>query len=81
MPATLAADILAIELLVHAWDVATATSTELTTSPALAEYVLDLGRELISPQLRGSGRFDPEIGVEPDAGGLDRLVAFTGRQP
>ena len=81
MPAIVAADILSIELLVHAWDVATATSAELSSSSELADYVLGLGQELLSPQIRGSGRFDPEIGVDPDAGALDRLVAFTGRQP
>jgi uncharacterized protein (TIGR03086 family) len=81
MPATVAADILSVELLVHAWDVATATSARLSSSTELAEYVLGLGQELISPQIRGSGRFDPEVGVDPDAGALERLIAFTGRQP
>jgi uncharacterized protein (TIGR03086 family) len=79
MPATMAANILSIELLVHGWDFAKATSQELAVSEALSGYVLDLARELIAPPLRDGDRFAAEVEAGPDAGNLERLVAFTGR--
>jgi uncharacterized protein (TIGR03086 family) len=81
MPASLAANILSVEFLVHAWDVAQATSQEITVSEGLSDYVLGLSRELIAPQMRDGDRFAAEVAVGPDAGNLERLVAFTGRTP
>lgn len=81
MPAAIAADILSIELLVHAWDLARATSQPVTVSDALTEYVLGLARDVITPQMRDGDRFAPEAAVGPDADVLERLVAFTGRTP
>lgn len=81
LPAPVAADILSIELLVHGWDLASASSVEITASDELADYVLRLGQEVISPELRASGRFDAPLDIESDAGSLERLVAYTGRQP
>jgi uncharacterized protein (TIGR03086 family) len=81
MPATLVADILSIELLVHAWDLARATGRQIAVSDELSAFVLDLGRELLSPQLRDGDRFAPEVVVGDGADGLARLAAFTGRRP
>ena len=81
MPAHLVADILVIELLVHAWDVATATGQRVQVSDALSDYALGLARELIAPPLRNGERFAAEVAVGPDAGSLERLVAYTGRTP
>jgi uncharacterized protein (TIGR03086 family) len=79
MPASMAVNILSVEFLVHAWDFARATSQDVAVSEALGEYVLGLARELISPQLRDGDRFAAEIEIGPDAGAIDRLLAFTGR--
>jgi uncharacterized protein (TIGR03086 family) len=78
-PAQLAANILSLELLVHAWDLAQATSQEVAAGDALSEYVLGLAQELIAPQMRDGDRFAEQVETGPDAGALERLVAFTGR--
>ncbi len=79
MPASMAAGILSIEYLVHAWDFASATSQPLEVSDALSDYVLGLCREVIAPAMRDGDRFAEEVMVGPDACALDRLAAFTGR--
>jgi uncharacterized protein (TIGR03086 family) len=79
MPASRAANILSLEFLVHGWDFAAATSQTMTPSDALSDYVLDRARELIAPSMRDGDRFAVEAEVGPDAGALERLVAFTGR--
>jgi uncharacterized protein (TIGR03086 family) len=79
LPATLVANILNLELLVHAWDFATATGQELAVSPVLSEYVLGLARNTISPQMRGKS-FAEETLVDESAASLERLIAFTGRE-
>lgn len=79
LPASLVANILNLELLVHAWDLAVATGQEFSVSPVLSEYVLSLARNTISPEMRG-GSFAEETLVDESAGSLHRLVAFTGRQ-
>jgi uncharacterized protein (TIGR03086 family) len=79
LPATTVANILNLELLVHAWDFARATGQELSVSPVLSDYVLGLARNTISPQMRGKS-FAEETLVDESAASLERLVAFTGRQ-
>ena len=79
LPATLVANILNLELLVHAWDFAAATGQELNVSPALSDYVLGLARNTISPQMRGKS-FAEETLVDESSASMERLVAFTGRQ-
>ena len=48
-------------------------------SDELSHYVLDLAKQVISPQARQGGSFADAIEVGPDAHILDRLIAFTGR--
>jgi uncharacterized protein (TIGR03086 family) len=79
MPAAYVLGILAVEFLVHAWDVATATGQKLEVNDDLAAYVLGLSKRVVSPALRAKVGFDPEIQVGPDATSLEQLIAFTGR--
>ena len=81
MPASAAASIIAMELLVHAWDFARATDQPLEVSDASAAHVLDMSHRIIRPEIRDGDRFGPEVRTGADAGPLDRLVAFTGRTP
>lgn len=83
MSADLAANILSLELLVHGWDIAHATGQKLAVSEEVTAYVLELAHELISPQVRAGGSFGPEVEVEvgADATVLDRLIAYSGRNP
>jgi uncharacterized protein (TIGR03086 family) len=81
MPAKSACAILSIEFLVHAWDYAAAVGHEVDAPEPLSEYVLGLARRIIRPELRGSAGFDDPVDVPGDAGALEQLIAFTGRNP
>ena len=81
MPAKSACGILSIEFLVHAWDYAAAVGHELNAPEPLSEYVLGLARGIIRPEIRGGAGFDDPVDVPDDAGALEKLVAFTGRNP
>ena len=79
MPANVVANILNIELLVHAIDVAKATDQQIEVSPVLTDYVLALTRRTITPQGRESGLFAEEITIDDSQDSRTRLLAFTGR--
>ncbi|WP_197503965.1 TIGR03086 family metal-binding protein [Mycobacterium sp. 852014-50255_SCH5639931] len=81
MPAKSACAVLSIEFLVHAWDYAAAVGHETNAPEPLSEYVLGLARKVIRPELRGGAGFDDPVDVPEDAGALEQLVAFTGRNP
>ncbi|BBY33447.1 TIGR03086 family protein [Mycolicibacter minnesotensis] len=79
LPARMAAGILSLEFLVHAWDYATATGRTVNVAEPLAEYVLGLVRAIITPEGRVRAGFDDPIDVDDSASSLERLLAFTGR--
>jgi uncharacterized protein (TIGR03086 family) len=79
MPAGAALGILSLEFLVHAWDFAQATGQRVVVSDEVARHVLGVARQIISPEGRARGRFADPVEASPDAGLLDRLIAFTGR--
>jgi uncharacterized protein (TIGR03086 family) len=79
MPAGLALGIGSVEFLVHAWDFAQATGQQLTVPDGISEYVLDVAGQIITPAARAGGSFADPVQAGPDAGLLDRLIAFTGR--
>jgi len=80
-PAKIMAGILSLEFLVHAWDYAKATGGEVTVPDALSDYVLGLAKKIITPEGRSNVGFDDPVDVAVDARVLDRLIAYTGRQP
>jgi uncharacterized protein (TIGR03086 family) len=80
LPASLAVEIITLELLVHGWDIAQATGQRIDVPSEVAGYVLDRARELITEDKRGRS-FAAEVPAGPDATVLQRLVAFTGRAP
>jgi len=81
MPAKGACAILSIEFLVHAWDFASAVGHDVDAPEPLAEYVLTLAHQVIKPELRARAGFADPVDVPADAGALDQLIAFTGRNP
>jgi uncharacterized protein (TIGR03086 family) len=81
IPATFAVSILSVEFLVHGWDYATATTHPIDVAESLADYVLGLAHIVITPQGRATVGFDDPVAVPDDAPALDRLIAFTGRDP
>jgi uncharacterized protein (TIGR03086 family) len=80
-PATLMASLLSLEFLVHAWDYAAATGREVAAPDSLSDYVMGLALNVITPEGRIRAGFDDPITVPSDARALDRLIAYTGRQP
>ncbi|PXX13212.1 TIGR03086 family metal-binding protein [Mycolicibacterium moriokaense] len=80
-PATMMAGVLSLEFLVHAWDYAMATGRKVDASDPLSDYVMGLAKVVITPAGRTSVGFDDPVAVSADAGALDRLIAYTGRQP
>jgi uncharacterized protein (TIGR03086 family) len=80
LPASLAVQIIPLELLVHGWDIARATGSEIDIAPEVAGYVLGRARELITEDKRGRS-FAAEVPTGPAATVLERLIAFTGRVP
>jgi uncharacterized protein (TIGR03086 family) len=81
IPATFAISILSVEFLVHGWDYATATTHPIDVAESLADYVLGLAHKVITPQGRATVGFDDPVAVPDDAPPMDRLIAFTGRDP
>ena len=79
MPAGAALGILSVEFLVHAWDFAQATGQPVVVSDEVAQHVLGVARQIITPEARRGGSFADVVEATPDAGLLDRLIAFTGR--
>jgi len=81
VPAKIAAGVLSIEFLVHAWDYATATERDVDVADSLTEYVLGLATKIITPRGRATVGFADPVAVPDDSPVFDRLVAFTGRDP
>lgn len=79
LPATVAAGILALEFLVHAWDYATATGQTVEAPDPLAQFVLERAQAIITPAGRSQAGFDDPVEVPDSASSLQRLIAFTGR--
>jgi uncharacterized protein (TIGR03086 family) len=80
-PATFMAAIFSLEFLVHAWDYAQALGRDVDVPDSLAGYVLGLVSGIITPESRAQVGFDEPTDVAEDACAMDRLIAFTGRQP
>lgn len=81
LPAHRALGILSLELVVHGWDFAVALHRPIPISDAHAAHVLGLAQQTLTPESRVTAGFDPPVPVLASAGALDRLIAFTGRDP
>ena len=60
-------------------DFAQVTGQRVVVSDEVTQHVLGVVRQIISPEVRVGGSFADPVEAGPDAGILDRLVAFTGR--
>ena len=81
IPASAAVSIHFLDVVVHGWDLARATGQDTTIEPDLAAEALDISHGLLSPELRETGVFGPEVPASADDPLHDRLVAFMGRRP
>jgi uncharacterized protein (TIGR03086 family) len=79
MPAELAAGILSLEFLLHAWDFTQASGAGLTVSDEVVDYVMQVAEKLV-PGARGPAFADEQVPAE-DASALERLAAYSGRTP
>src|ERR1700744_3390272 len=70
IPATFAVSILPVEFLVHGWDYAAATQHPINVAESLADYVLGLAKNVISPEARASVGFADPVAVPDDAPAL-----------
>lgn len=80
-PAQVMAGILSLEFLVHAWDYAMAMGRTVNAPDSLVDYVLGVAKGVITPEGRTTAGFDDPVDLPGDARSLDRLVAYTGRNP
>jgi uncharacterized protein (TIGR03086 family) len=80
-PAVFALQLPAMDMVVHGWDLATATGQHVEWNPELVAATLAFSLETFtSPQFRGAD-FAAPVEVPDDADDLTRLVAFLGRKP
>ena len=81
-PGRFVARMYALEMVIHAWDLAAATGQLDRLDPELAETSLPAAHEMITPELRDpKTSFAAEVAVAADAAPYDRLAGFLGRDP
>lgn len=73
---------LAMDTVIHSWDLAKATGETASLDPDLCETVLAAGQQMMKPEYRTpESGFGPEIAVPVDAPACDRMAGYFGRQP
>jgi uncharacterized protein (TIGR03086 family) len=78
MPGSVALSIAVFDVLTHAVDIASSTGQRVD-DVELVETALAMGHQMVTPELRQPGIFDPEQPVAADAPAETRLLAFAGR--
>ena len=79
MPAGVALNIAVFDVLTHTADIASVTGQKIDNE-ALIETALQVGHQMIGPDLRVPGVFGPEQQAPEGASATTRLLAFAGRQ-
>ncbi len=69
----------ATDMLVHCWDLATATGQDLSVRDDLAQAALDLSYDYVAEVSRPAGRVGPAAEIDDGATTFERLVAHYGR--
>ena len=80
MPGAVLGGFTTLDIAVHGWDLAKATSQPPALDDELAGTVLAFARRTITADTRGP-RIGPEIPAAAGASVTDQLVAYLGRQP
>ena len=81
LPGVVFAQVYALELTTHAWDLAEATGQIDRLDPVLAESALPIAHQMVPLEGRDAMPFAAAVSVPDDAGVYDRLVAYLGREP
>jgi uncharacterized protein (TIGR03086 family) len=79
-PAQLFGGMTLCELVLHGWDLASATGQELACDDETATHLHQI-IEPMAAQARSMGAFGPRVSVEESASPLWRALAFSGRDP
>lgn len=80
-PAAFAAMINLEEVVVHNWDIAKATGTDLAVDEDIAQLVYSWATSIPLDEFRAHGAFGPEVAVPASAPTVNRLIGLLGRQP
>lgn len=80
VPGEVFARFIALDGLVHGWDIATATGRDYDPPAPVVAAVEDFARQAIADEMRDGDTFAAAVTPPPDAAPLTRVVAFTGRQ-
>lgn len=84
LPATFALSLHVLETLVHGWDLASALGRDYGPPGDLVEHAWQVAPMIATDEARGEhpdAPYGPVVLVHPAATPLERLVAFTGRDP
>lgn len=80
LPAEVAAMVATNEIIVHGWDLATATDQPFAADPGLLAAAHGFVEASVAENPDGTpGLFGPPVPTPEDAGSLDRLIGLTGR--
>jgi uncharacterized protein (TIGR03086 family) len=80
VPGSVFARFVAFDGLVHGWDLATATGQRYAPRDELVREVNEFARHALAPGMRDGDTFAAATDVPADAGALEKLIAFSGRQ-
>jgi uncharacterized protein (TIGR03086 family) len=81
MPGPGLAGFTTLDILVHGWDLATATGQPADLDGRLAAHVLGFATQALATPESRAGRIGPALAVPPGAPVTGQLIAFLGRQP
>lgn len=79
MPPELLLDALMRDLVIHTWDLACAVGGD-QHLPANMVAAATAAMATVGPEMRGPGRYGPELPTPPDADAQTRLLALSGRK-
>jgi uncharacterized protein (TIGR03086 family) len=80
VPARQVAEMILMEMVLHGWDLASATGQEFTVPDPVAQTVCAAVTE-VAAMYRDYDGFGPEVAVDADATALERALAMAGRRP
>jgi uncharacterized protein (TIGR03086 family) len=81
MPGPALAGFTTLDILVHGWDLATATGQPADLDGRLAAHALGFAEQALATEESRAGRIGPAVPVAADAPVTQRLAAFLGRRP
>lgn len=82
LPGGMALSMILSEYIIHGWDLAVATGQEWDPDAEAAAVSREFLTGMVPPDSRGpDGMFGPEVEVPADVDALERLLAFSGRDP